>query len=334
MLEFWIEGRGAKHDLSSSSVPSVEPADLGVDPASVPLGYGEPLGSRDLREVIADLHGVDADQVIVTTGAHEANNIAFIALLRRGTALVETPHFEPLRNVPEGLGARVVTARRDDLIDALAERRPDMVVVADPHNPTGHVMDVRQLLEAAHDAGTVALIDEIYRPFLADAPSAIEVAGGPTVITSSLSKIAGLGGIRIGWAVATPDIADELVRVKMNLNPTNGRLGEAVALLCLEDFDRIRERGRHHVREGTRELRRHLTALDLPESNLPFAYCRYANGPPSLAIARQLLERESVCVLPAEMFGDERAFRISTGMPDVEGYRILDRVLRDIGVSG
>ena len=333
LVEFLVRAKGARIDLSGSTVPPLSMADLGIEAGGLDLGYTPPLGGDDLRSGIAELYGVDASQVIVTMGAHEANNVAFLTALRGGPALLERPYFEPLRNMPEAFGSRVDTVDGARFADALAGGGYALAVLSNPNNPGERVHDPRPVLEAAEDTGAFALFDEIYRPFVRGMGSAMEHARERAMVSCSLSKVAGLGGIRLGWLVVTPDLADEVARVKMNLNPTNTSVGEIAAMQCIMMYDRVTERARRITAEGRAVLREEVSSLRIPGGELPFAYCLYSEGPPSAEAAETLLADHGICLLPGEFFGGSKAFRISTGRPTQEGYRALDDALVAMGIG-
>ncbi|MCI0496781.1 MAG: pyridoxal phosphate-dependent aminotransferase [Thermoplasmata archaeon] len=332
LVEFLVRGREARYDLTGSTVPPLTLRDLGIDADEVELGYSPSLGSDALRSMVSDLYGVEPSQVIVTMGASEANNVAFLTMLGEGPALIERPYFEPLFNVPDALGARVDAVPGERFVGALAGGGYSMAILANPNNPGEGLHDPGPVIEAAADTGAAVLFDEIYLPFVEGGRSAMEQASERAMVSCSLSKVAGLGGIRLGWLVVTPDLVAEASRVKMNLNPTNTALGEMAAVRCLEDLGRVQERARRIVREGRASLMRNVSALTVPEGVLPFAYCRYTDGPPSLEVAERLLTDHDICVLAGECFGGATAFRVATGGPSEGAYKALDIALTEQGV--
>ena len=127
------------------------------------LGYTDSRGTYELRSAIARLYpGRTADNVLVTTGAIEANYLVFVALLQPGDLVItEFPAYQQLYEVPQALGSEVrawnlrsESNYRPDIseLDAMmATSRGKMIVINHPHNPTG----------ASLDAGSMAAICEI-----------------------------------------------------------------------------------------------------------------------------------------------------------------------------
>src|SRR5919202_2000138 len=116
----------------------------------IPLGYSEARGTEELRGLIAELYReTSPDNVLVTTGAIEANFLVFSVLLQPGDHVaVVHPAYQQLQSVPRGLGAEVdlwtlspETAFRYDLdaLEALVDERTRLIVINSPHNPTGSI---------------------------------------------------------------------------------------------------------------------------------------------------------------------------------------------------
>jgi len=332
LIEHYVRGEGTRYDLGGSGVPSLGLEDLGIDVSGITTDYGHVLGRPDLREAFATRLGVDIDQVIITIGAHEANNIAFLSCLSGGKVLVEKPYFEPLRNVPEAFGGRVTALPRSQMAGALGDDEYEMVVLANPNNPTGDTSDISEIHEKAVRSGAVVLIDEIYRPFTGK-QSSINAAGERTIVSCSLSKVGGMGGTRTGWLVSTPDLAPMLRRAKENLNPTNNTFGELAAMAFLDRHDEFIARARRYAAEGRGLLRDALPGFEIPENGMPFAYVRYREGPASIDVAEHLLDEKGLLLFAGEHFGDRKAFRIATGCHDREAYGVVADTFGELGVE-
>ncbi len=331
LIEHLVRGEGARYNLGGSLVPPLSIEELGLRLSDISTDYGAVHGRSDLRGEFASRFGVDPDQVIITEGAHEANNVSFLECVNGGRVLVETPIFEPLRNIPEAFGGEVVQVPRSDMVDAIENDEFEMVVVCHPNNPSGDTTDISDIHRAAVGSGAVMLIDEIYRPF-AGLPTNVNAVGERTIVTCSLSKIGGMGGARIGWLVSTPDLAPGLRRTKENISPTNNSFGEAAAMAFLADHDRFIEKAKRIVAEGESLLVDMLPSFDIARTGMPFSYLRYGEGPPSIDVADRLLDEYGILLFAAEHFGDTMAFRISTGYHDAEAYGALADALDAIGV--
>ena len=204
-------------NLGMSGIAGLTPTDIApVGPTPYWMPEGE-FGDPDLRAALAARDGVPADHVFVSAGASLANFLVYLAEARGAHVAVETPGYEALPRVAAAVGAGVTGFRRDPArgwrVDAGSLRaavRPNtrLIVVTDLHNPSGarlHADDLALLVAEAERVGAAVLVDEVYRELdLTVRPTA--ALGRPRVIvTNSLTKAHGLGGLRIGWILATPD---------------------------------------------------------------------------------------------------------------------------------
>ena len=199
------------------------------------VGY-HPRGLQVLRERIAD-HFTEsglatvADEIVVTSGAHQAIALTTQMYLRTGaTVVIEQPSWPGCFDLFGAAGGRVVGVPLDDagirpelLAAALAEHQPAMLFVMPTfHNPTGRLMSAarrRQVAELAAKYGVVVVEDNAYSawdpagpeippPLAAFAPKTAEV-----FTIGSVSK-AVWGGLRIGWIRAPRPLAERLARHK------------------------------------------------------------------------------------------------------------------------
>ena len=190
--------------------------------SDIALSYQDVKGDDLLRAAIAEMYQpaeITAENVLITTGASEAIFLAFHALLDpRDVALVCRPVFQSVRELPLLIGA---TLEFYDYVEH-DNFRPNLAVVHDalrrpsppkllfmntPHNPTGRVIeaiDLRALLAEAQAAGVSVVINEMYSGV--SLPSSKPITSGLTfdsraIVIAGLSKVFGLGGLRIGWVV-------------------------------------------------------------------------------------------------------------------------------------
>ena len=152
-----------------------------------------------------------------------------------------------MTTTPIGFGARVDRFRRPEgfldaaRVEAAVDDRTVLVALTDRHNPTGRAAD-RDALERTAAAATAndadLLVDEVYAPFTATATDG--AFGGPSiagtdgvVVTGSLTKFLGFGGLRIGWLVADPEF------VAADRNPIAGPVhdGATYALIAHDRLD-------------------------------------------------------------------------------------------------
>jgi len=191
----------------------------------VRLGYSQSNGTDLLRERIAALyHGVSPEQILVTTGSAEANFVVCWRLVEPGDKVaVMLPNYLQTWGLAQNFGAVV----RGFALRAEAEWEPSpddvrsaiapgtkLVVVTNPHNPTGHVLsqELRQAIVArAAEVGAWLLADEVYQGAERDGTTTPSLWGSyeRVIVVNGLSKAYGLPGLRIGWVVAPPELSAE-----------------------------------------------------------------------------------------------------------------------------
>lgn len=347
----WMWEREADVDLGSSGLGGREP---GVVPDRL-QGLPDPPEETELDSQIAAQYGdaVSPENVLVTAGTTHANVIAFATALGRETPerseakgdsvdvpemVVEDPAYEPLVATPRGFGAEIRRVGRDPdrgysldsaaLGDAVKEKTV-MAVLSNRHNPSGHLAtrdELRAFAKQTRAGGARLLVDEVYAPYL---PTAAEGAGaafgGPTaagldgaVVTTSLTKFFGFGGLRIGWLIADTDFVDAARSVSAHLPDVAGP-SRALAKRAFHNLDRLVQRSRDRVSENAsllQEFTRGRSDLrgSIPEgSTYGFLGHETADGERVVEAA----EEAGILVVPGRFFDDPDRFRLSvSGDPD------------------
>ncbi len=206
---------------------------------------------RQLAERLAKLHGVGEDMIVLGNGSSEVLRMAAGAFLKPGRTLVAPAlTYESPARYALVCGAEVKTVPltgdfRHDVkaMAAAAAGETGLIYACNPNNPTASITPKDDLaaLVAAIPAGAALLVDEAYHHFVDSSAyeSAIRYvqAGKDVVVSRTFSKIYGLAGLRIGYAVARRDLADRLRRQALHLN-TNV-LGLQAALASLDDADLV-----------------------------------------------------------------------------------------------
>lgn len=222
------------------------------------LGYGSAAGDAHLRAAIAEPLGVNASDVVITTGSLQALFLLGFVLCDRGDEVVlATPAFPPTRAAFEAVGANIRPLhlsfdRRYRLdVDELApllSAKTKLVSLASPQNPSGIAVPYDTLREIValmrrRCPRAFLIVDDVYREaaFGDDpvAPSALGLAS-QVITVASLSKCHGAPGVRIGWAIARDrHVREQLVLGKFNTAICNSALDEILALRILEQRERI-----------------------------------------------------------------------------------------------
>jgi len=361
-LERWMttyETR-VEYDLAESGVHPLTTAELlAFDPESdrrvhelldVPLNYSEARGTHELRTRIAETYrDVTADDVLVTTGAIEANYLLFNALLKPGDRVVSVyPAYQQLYTVPEAIGCDVARLElheengyRYDLdeLDRLVDERTRMIVVNTPHNPTGAAMSAAECARVyalADAVGAYILADEAYRWLTVDdvpLPPPFRDLGPRAISVGTLSKPFGIPGIRLGWMATTAEIAARCWAYRDYTSLSPGGLSDYLACRTFANREAILARTHAISAENLKTLRAFIAErTDLfswvePRGGL-LGLLRYHLDLPSDTVANRLAEEESVMLAPGSAFGMEGRLRIGLGTrPDrfIAGLERVDR---------
>jgi histidinol-phosphate aminotransferase len=204
-------------------------------------------GSSELRSALAQRLGIGVDRLVAGNGADELLTLLARAAFEPGDdVVIPQPAFEPYGTEAILAGATLVHSPlqgyETDLDDMLGRVSPrtKAVFICTPHNPASTIIP-RGRLEGFLDAlGTeppLCIIDEAYRDFCddPDTPDGVDlVRRYPTVIAlRTFSKIAGLAGLRIGYAIGRPECIEVLNRVRAPYNVN--RLAQVAAVAALED---------------------------------------------------------------------------------------------------
>lgn len=313
-------------DLGDSHVECGTLAQLDL-PADLQLGYGTDRGTPQLVELVAGRYGdmsPGADRhVLITHGAQEALYLLYATLLQPGDRVVAfRPGWQQAWDAPRRLrcDVRIVELAEDfsldlDALTAVAETPLRLITLNTPGNPTGRAVradELAAIVRIAERHNAYVVVDEEYSLDLATSPA---VRNERLISVSSLSKVAGLPGLRIGWMYGPPDVVNGCAAYKHLTSISNSVLCEALAAKVLTRWEHYTAQYRRLVRDGHRQLEdfaaAHARAVQLvPPEGTPFAWLYYTAGESSLSFARRVLDT-GVLVMPAETFGARSGVRIS-----------------------
>jgi histidinol-phosphate aminotransferase len=229
-----------------------------------------PDGGDELRRALCRRHGLAPGSVLLGHGATEVLDLIARTFLCSGDEVISAhPSFPWYLTVGQLAGATsVVVPLRDHVhdLDAMAARvtaSTKLIFVANPNNPTGTTVTARALddfVERLPDH-VVLVLDEAYIEYVDDPPATFDyLAHRHVIVVRTFSKIAGLAGLRIGYALARPDVIELLEKVQAPFTTTV--LAQAAALASLDD-DEHRAASRTAARSGRELLCAHLARLGL-----------------------------------------------------------------------
>jgi L-threonine-O-3-phosphate decarboxylase len=282
----------------------------------------------DYREAASEYVDCDPVDVIPTPGGLAAIRLAIEVTVEAGdSVLVPAPSFGEFAREVRLQGAEPTVVAHDRLL----ERDPAdhaLAVACTPNNPTGDAYDpdaLREFARRCREAGTPLLVDEAFLGFT-DLPS---LAGEPGVIVArSLTKLFGLPGLRMGFAVATGDLHDRLATARRTWNLSVP--AAAVGAHCMRDEAFVAET-RERVREERARLRDGLAdRFGVHDSDAPFLLLDVTGGTGAVAAGNETAADVDALLEGARDRGivlrDARTFR---GLDSHVRVAVLDRESND-----
>ena len=290
----------------------------------------------ELKRALSAQFDLRPEQLTLGNGSNDVLDLIARVFLQPGTSAVFSQFaFAVYPIATQACGARaIVTKARDwghdlDAMAAAIEADTRVVFIANPNNPTGTWLARAALLAFLRRVpqNVVVVLDEAYTEFVDDPafPNGLELlAEFPNlIVTRTFSKAYGLGGLRVGYAVSDPRIADLLNRVRAPFNVSV--LGLAAAAAALGDADYL-ERSRQVNRDGMAQLEAGCKRLDLPYIPSVGNFIAVEFAADAMPIYERLL-REGVIVRPLAQYRMPRHLRVSIGLPE-ENQLFLDALAK------
>ena len=334
----------ARYNLATSGVGTFPLRDLPVDLSKLEINGDNKYGYAPLVRAIAGKHGVDPDCVVEAGGTSMANHLAMAAILEPGDeVLIEHPAYGPLLDAALYLEADVKRfARREEngfQVDPAEVRRAAtsktrLIVITNLHNPSSALTPdpvLREVGDIARSVGAYVLVDEVYLEAVYEETPRTSFHLGPEfVVTSSLTKIYGVSGLRCGWILAAPDLARKMRLLNDVYAAAAAHPAELLSVAAFEHLDLLRERARKVV-----EADRALLNVFL-ERQAAISAVRTRWGTTSLLRVRngfgddfleRLRTRHDTSAVPGRFFEMPDHFRVGMGVNTEmfgEGLRRID----------
>jgi aspartate/methionine/tyrosine aminotransferase len=277
-LDWYIHVPEVKHDFRSSGTAYFRHIlNLGEVDLSVNYAHGNP----ETVNQIARWYDVKPENVFISSEGASGQNARIIrCLAERNTqkreAIVEYPTYEPLLRTVQEHFSRIKRLDREekaayaldaDRLRKLVSARTGLLVLTNPHAPSGAIAsstELEEVISVAREYGFQVLCDEIYAEFDRKAvPTLFSVDPDFGIVTTSFTKAYGLGGLKLGVALAGKQLVDELYTDVLN---TVGNSPNIVQLVAAELFARQRQKLQRHKQEWVhlrKETERWLTEMDL-----------------------------------------------------------------------
>ncbi len=293
----------------------------------------------DLTQALSARLGVPMGQIVLGNGSNDVLELAGMAFLAPGCSAVYSQHafaVYPLATQARGARSIVVAAKNFghdlDAMAAAIKADTHAVFIANPNNPTGTMVTAPELESflLRVPKNVIVVVDEAYNEYLDPAlrcPSIAWIDRFPNlIVTRTFSKVYGLAGLRVGYAVCHAEVAALLNRVRQPFNVNNLAIVAAVA--ALDDADFVREsyalnvNGMQQLQEGCTRLGiawipsyGNFVSIEIPRSR--------ADGASQAGAVFQKLLRQGVIVRPLAGYAMPDHLRVTIGLA-AENARFLD----------
>ncbi len=330
-----------EYNLSESGVHPLSLREL-VDDAELEeilglrLGYSQTNGTPELRAEIARLYpGASVGQILTTAGSSEANFLLMWSLLTPGDEVVfMMPNYMQMWGLARGFGAAVKPlwlkkslgwAFDPDELRALVTSKTKLIIVTNPNNPTGSVMNpeaMQAVVSSAERVGAWIVADEVYQGAELDGRTTPSFWGRTdrVVVVNGLSKAYGLPGVRIGWIAGPEEFVKKTWPYHDYTTISPSILSDRLARAALSPGrrEKILERTRGILKANFPVLREWLEKQAgffdfLPPAAGAIAFAAYRHGVNSTELVTRLIREKSVLIVPGDHFEMDRHLRFGFG---------------------
>jgi aspartate/methionine/tyrosine aminotransferase len=350
------------YNLSESGVHPLNLKDL-LTPAEldslaeVEICYTQTNGTPGLREAIARLYpGIGLEQILTTSGSSEANFLLIWSLIEPGDeVLFELPNYMQMWGLLKAFSARVKPFRlREDLgwqpdlgeMKRLVTSKTKVIVLTNPNNPTGAVLDpgiMKEIVGLAAGVGAWILADEVYQGAELSGIRTPSFWGAweKTLVVNGLSKAYGLPGLRIGWIAGPEDLIKRTWPYHDYTTISPSALSDRLATIALAPGTRER------VLQRTRAiLNANFPVMDewlgshnglfsfQPPKAGAIVFAKYGLKVNSTDLAERLIRDQSVLVVPGDHFETDGFLRFGYGAEKAylrTALERIDKTLKKIG---
>ena len=307
-------------DFSASVNPLGAPPGARAAMLSVNLAAYPDPACTDLREALAQRHGVSPAHILVGNGSTELIHLTAMACLApRKQTIIFTPTFGEYEAACRAQDAQVTSIAADEsaafgwdipaAAALISKQRPAVVFLCNPNNPSGRYMaqdDVRRIA-AAVSADGLLLLDEAYLPFVERRWDSLPLLDmGNVALLRSMTKDYALTALRLGYMLAPPAIIERIGRRQHSWSVN--ALAQAAGIAALADDAHVRN-GIAEVRRAKRLLAHELAALGLEclPSDANFILVKVGDA---AAIRQRLIARHHIIVRDCASFGLPEYMRI------------------------
>ena len=346
---YWAKTQpDVRYNLGSSEVPHFRLDRFDIDIAELELDGASRYRDPELREAIAAKEGVAPERVVMANGTSMANMLALAALVEPGDeVLVEQPTYEPMLATARFCGAETRRfARRPeqgftldpDEVARQVTPRTALILIANLHNPSGDHAD-EETLRRIGELGPRVLIDEVYLDAVPGARSAAHL-GDRFVCTSSLTKVYGLSGLRCGWILAEPRLAERIWRLNELFGVSQPHADERLCMIGLAHLDEIKAGTEERLARNRSIVEAFIDSrpeLDCPSVGRGITCFPWLVQGDVDTLRQMLVEQFDTSIVPGRWFEAPDHFRLGYGMATETlqaGLERLGAALDALAVAG
>ena len=290
-------------------------------------------GQIELRESLAGYAGVGAERIVASGGSNQLIDLLIRLFVGPGDEVINlVPTFDIYRFSTQIRGGSLVEVLRDEnfainvkAVKAAISKKTKIIFLANPNNPTGNITPQKDIIEIV-DTGVPVVVDEAYYEFSGETVVPLVNQYENLMVLRTFSKWAGLAGLRVGYGIFPPKIADYLLTIEI---PYNVNVAALVAVReSLKDIDYLQDRVKAIVAERERlftELQKLKWLKPFP-SRANFIFCSVLGKASEL---QQKLQNKGILVRYFDKPLLRDSIRISVGKP--EHTDALIKALGEIG---
>jgi histidinol-phosphate aminotransferase len=282
-------------------------------------------GCTLLREALSEKFELKSSQILAGNGSDEILLYLAAAFLDPGDeVLIPAPTFSVYETSARLFGASPSWIQMEngewtlDSISRLVNSKTKIVYLCNPNNPTGTIFSKAMLVDFLGKISdrVVVVIDEAYHEYAVspEYPQTVPLlqANPNVVVLRTFSKIYGLAGLRVGYALSSEPVIEALSKVKMPFNVN--RVAQQAAVAALKDTEFVKK-SQANNEAGKQYLYKELKSLGL--NYLPTeANFIYIEVPLEAKIVFEKLVQKGITIRPLESFGCPRAIRVTIGTPE------------------
>ena len=331
-----------RYALTTSEVPHFRMDSLPLRLVELDMDGASHPRYAPLRERIGQRYGASVKQVVTADGTSMANFLAMASLIEPGDeVLVERPTYEPMLGAASFLGANIKRFDRKPsdafrldraAIEQSMTPNTRLIVITNLPKPSGALAEeaeLRAVGDLAVKVGVRVLVDEVYLD-AAVPPRQSSVHLGPEfIITNSLTKVYGLSGLRCGWILAEPKLAERMWRLNDLFGVNQAHQAERLACIAFDHLDDVLGKTPALLDGNRRRFNRFAAARDdlecMPAEHGITAFPRWSGGD-TQCLDDRLREAYDTSIVPGRWFEMPDHFRVGFGLPPEDFAECLTRL--------